>query len=266
MIDLHLHSTASDGTDPPKEVVRRAAALGLTAIAVSDHDSVEGVDEALAVGKIAGVEVVPAVEMSSEADGTDVHFLGYFIDHKDPKLLDSLAALRMARYERARVMVERLKELGVDLRMEDVLAEAGEGAVGRAHVARALLATGKVASLEEAFSKYLARERPAYVSKRVADPKDVIEIIHGVGGIASLAHPGVNGAERYVDEFVSYGLDAIEVYHYEHTPQQTADFIELAREKGLLVTGGSDCHGSKSTRGMTMGSVKVPDSVLEALK
>ncbi len=266
MIDLHLHSTASDGTDPPSEVVRRAFSLGLKAVAISDHDSVEGIDESLKSGNSLRIEVVPAVEVSSEYDGADVHFLGYFIDHRDSELLEYLAALRRARFERALRMIERLNKLGLDVSMDDVLIESGEGAVGRAHIARALFRKKAVSSLGEAFEKYLARDKPAYVPKDARPPKEAIGVLRGAGGVVSLAHPGVNGAERHVDEFISYGLDAIEVYHYEHTPQQSAIFMELARDKGLLVTGGSDCHGLKSTRGITMGTVKVPDSVLEDLK
>ncbi|MCL5291452.1 MAG: PHP domain-containing protein [Actinobacteria bacterium] len=266
MIDLHVHSRASDGTDTPAQVVHAASSLKLAAIAISDHDSVDGVDEAIAEGEIAGVEVVPAVEMSSEVGGRDIHFLGYFIDHKDDILLETLASLRQTRFERAKGIVDRLNNLGVELEMADVLAVAGGGAVGRAHIARALYAKGKVTSLPEAFKKFLDRGRPAYLAKTVLSPGEIIAMIHRVAGLASLAHPGVSVPDEFIDMFISYGLNAIEAYHYEHTPAQVKHYIELAERKGVSITGGSDSHGTNSTRGLTLGKVNVPDSVLTELK
>ncbi|MCL4498744.1 MAG: PHP domain-containing protein [Chloroflexi bacterium] len=266
MVDLHVHSTASDGTLNPRELVEAASAIGLSAIAICDHDSVEGIDEGLAAGKLLGVEVVPAIEISTIASGWDTHLLGYFIDHKAPTLLGILGRLRESRKARAEKIVNELNRLGVNLALEDVQAEADGGAVGRAHIARALVGTGAVSGLQEAFSKYLAKGRPGYILKDVLEPFEAIELIHSLGGLVSLAHPGVTKSSAYLDILITHGLDAIEAYHTEHSPGQRAFYAKLARQKGLLVTGGSDCHGSKSAYGMTIGSVPVSDRVLDDLK
>ncbi|MHB0975998.1 MAG: PHP domain-containing protein [Candidatus Aquicultorales bacterium] len=266
MIDLHVHSTASDGTDTPAGNVLKAKKIGLTAIAICDHDSVEGVDEALDVGREQGVEVIPAVEMSSKVNDWDTHFLGYFIDHHNVALKDTVQRLREARRERAISIVERLNNLGVPLTFDDVRKEAAEGALGRAHIARALAYKGLVVGIPQAFSKYLSRGRPAYVEKFVLTPHQIIELIHHTGGVAALAHPALSRANDHMDQFIGYGLDAIEVYHTEHSERQRDYYKNLAGSKGLLITGGSDCHGSNSSHGATIGTIDVPDSVLEALR
>lgn len=266
MVDLHLHTTASDGSSTPKELVMAAAEMGLSAIAIADHDSVEGVKEAVDAGKSAGIEVVPAIEMSSEADSRVVHFLGYFIDFENEQLLKALSDLRDARFARAQKIVDRLKDLGIEIDMEEVLRESAGGAVGRAHIARALAAKGSVSSIRDAFSLHLAEGKPAYVSKLVLEPCDVIRTIHAAGGLVSLAHPALSRADDLIDEFVSYGLDALEAYHSEHSSDQVEAYLRLAEEKNLLVTGGSDCHGERSSRGIKLGEANVPDEVLASLR
>lgn len=266
MIDLHIHTTASDGSETPTSVIRTAKRLGLQAIAVTDHDSVEGVEEALRAGDEEGVTVVPAFEMSSEIDGRDAHFLGYFIDWRSESLKKRLADLRQSRLVRAERIIEHLNELGVKISMYNVLDEARGGAVGRAHVARALTNLEAVASIQEAFNLYLARGRPAYVQKAVYTPREVIEIINEVGGVASIAHPGVTQIDAWMDELVSYGLDAIEVYHSDHTREQIIHYMRMAEDRGLAISGGSDSHGARSSRGETMGKLRVPAKLLDSLR
>lgn len=265
-IDLHLHSTASDGTATPQELVRYALKLNLKAIAITDHDSVEGIPVALKESRRQNIEVIPGVELSSDLNGLDVHFLGYFIDYQNRWLRRHLKKLHQSRYERALKMVEKLREAGVKIFFEDVLAEAREGTVGRAHVARVMIKEGYIDTIEEAFERYIGRQAPCYVEKYVYTPEDVIRIIKKVGGVAIFAHPGLTRCDEKIPEFVQAGVAGLEVYHSEHTPEQAEYYLEMARKNGLVITGGSDCHGSKSFRGLLIGSVRVPDYVLENLK
>ena len=262
--DLHIHSTASDGTVTPGEVVARAAALGLPAIALTDHDSVDGVGEALEAGTRLGVTVIPAVELSAGADGRSMHVLGYFVDHTDPVLTDRLERLRAVRLERARRMVEALAHAGYGIAIADVLLEADGGAVGRAHVARTLVARGYASSLPDAFDRFLSRGRPFYVPKPVADPRDVIGWIRDAGGIAILAHPGVSEVDDLIEDLVAGGLAGIEAYHRDHDEAERKRYATLAAALGLLVTGGSDFHGNERPTG-GLGSADVPSEVLDRL-
>lgn len=267
MIDLHLHSSASDGTFSPQEIVRFAAKLGFSAIAVTDHDSVEGVGPALNEGlNFPDLEIVPAVELSSDVDGRDVHFLGYFIDFESSWLNGHLLDLREARMSRAERMVKNLTELGLELDFRDVLALAGDGAVGRGHVARALEKAGQTRTVKEAFEKYIGRDSAAYVEKYMYTPKDVINVIKKSGGVPVMAHPGLVGDDDLIEESIAYGLAGIEVVHSEHRPDQIDHYLKLAKDLGLVATGGSDCHGLDSGRGLMLGSVRVPDSVLIDLR
>ncbi|HAW60289.1 MAG TPA: phosphatase [Actinobacteria bacterium] len=265
-IDLHIHSTASDGTLDPEEIIRLAAKLGLSAIAITDHDSVEGVGPALKEGERLGIEVIPAVELSSDLQGRDIHFLGYFIDFKQEWFRKHLEKLRQARYERAVKMVQRLREAGLEIALRDVLKEAGEGAVGRAHIARVLVKQGLIDGIEEVFSRYIGRHAPCYVEKYIYTPEDIIAIVRKAGGIAILAHPGYSLVDEQISEFIRYGLQGLEAYYHTHTPKQTKRYERLAERHGLMVTGGSDCHGLKSSRGLLIGSVNVPDRVIQDLK
>jgi predicted metal-dependent phosphoesterase TrpH len=265
-IDLHLHTTASDGTSSPEELVRHAAELGLKAIAITDHDSVDGIPAALEEGRRQKIEVVPGVELSSDLGGLDVHFLGYFIDYENEWLRGHLEKLRHLRYERALKIVEKLRDSGVKIVFEDVLAEAGEGAVGRAHIARVMVKEGYVSAIGEAFEKHIGRQAPCYVEKYFYTPGDVIRIIKRVGGIPVFAHPGQTCCDEKIPEFIREGVEGLEVYHSEHTAQQVEHYKKMAKENGLIITGGSDCHGLKSLRGFIMGSVFVPGRVLKDLK
>ncbi|MDI6689010.1 MAG: PHP domain-containing protein [Actinomycetota bacterium] len=265
-VDLHLHSTASDGAFSPEELVKFAVKLDFTAIAITDHDSIDGIVPALRRAGDFDIEVIPAVELSSDLEGRDIHFLGYFIDYKQEWFLKHLSKLRQARYERAVKMVERLQEMGLEIALKDVLQEAGKGAVGRAHVARVMVKQGCIDSIEEAFERYIGRKAPCYIEKYVYTPKDVIKLIKRLGGIAILAHPGLSQVDEKIPEFIRYGIQGLEVYHSNHTPDDVRKYSKMAREYGLVITGGSDCHGLGSSRGLIMGSVRVPDEVVENLK
>jgi len=266
-IDLHLHSTASDGVLTPKELVKKAAELGINAIALTDHDSVDGVALAMQEGEKQGVEVIPAVELSSDLNGQDIHFLGYFIDYQDSEFGRQLADLRELRAERAAKMVDRLRSEDVDIPLEEVLEVAGDGAVGRSHVAKVMVKKGYIDSIEEAFEKYLGRHAPCYVEKYFYTPKDVIRTIRAIDGIAVLAHPALSDVDEFIPEFIGFGIQGIEVLHSQQTTEQSEHYIQLAKKYDLLPTGGSDFHGLQNTkRGRVMGSANVPDEFLDGLK
>ena len=267
-IDLHLHSTCSDGCFTPAEVVRHAASVGLGVIGLTDHDSVFGVAEARELGTDLGVEVVPGCEFSAQVDGRDVHLLGYHIDCDSLALQACLKTYQGARRDRADQIVRKLNALGVKLRIEHVLAKSDGAAIGRPHVADALVEEGFVFSADEAFRKFLGYGRPAYVEKYMMTPAEAIGVIHQGGGLASLAHPGLYRRDSIVPDLVEAGLDAIEVRHIKHGPGEVHRYSEMVERYGLLATGGSDCHGDG--RGpAVMGTVNVPrsyaDKLLEAL-
>jgi len=265
-VDLHLHTTASDGSLTPEQVVEHAARLNLKTIAISDHDTVNGIDEALTVGKKLGVEVIPAVELSSKYDSRDMHVLGYFIDHKSDGLYHSLKSLRKARVERAQKIVECMQKHGIDITFDEVVESAGKAAVGRPHIARILLAKSYVSTIGDAFRNYLKRGAPCFLEKFVYPIEEAISIIHKAGGTAVFAHPGLAGLDDHIPEFIEMGLDGIEAYHSEHTPETVERYVRLAAEYGLAVSGGSDCHGPVSTHGLRLGTTYVPDEVVTALK
>lgn len=244
--DLHLHTTASDGTDTPEEVVLLAAQEGFGVIAVTDHDTMRGVPEAIAAGKRLGVRVIPGVEISA-GGSTEVHVLGYAV--RDPEKLEkTLFEMRQQRDERMRKMVLRLNELGVPVQLKQVTDRA-QGSVGRSHLAQELVEHGVVRDIREAFNRYLAPGRPAYVEREKLSVSQAVGLIEGCGGIPVIAHPGQNHGdsfwlkERFI-ELKNAGLMGIEVYHMAHSQQQTITFEHMARELGLLITGGSDYHGA----------------------
>ncbi len=260
-VDLHIHSSASDGTLTPDELVNLARATGIGTIAITDHDSVQGITEALSSGARAGITVIPAVELSAETDGRSVHILGYFIDHLDQGLLQHLASLRETRLARAHELVRVLADGGYPIALEDVLSRAAGGSVGRAHVARALADAGLVPSPGAAFDRLIGRGKPYYVSKRVASPESVIATIRRAGGIAVLAHPAVSESEDLIGPLSAVGLEGVEVFHAQHTPADRLRLSEIAVNLNLTVTGGSDFHGSGDGR-TRLGSGDMPDTAL----
>ncbi|MFA5843562.1 MAG: PHP domain-containing protein [Coriobacteriia bacterium] len=262
-IDLHTHTTASDGALTPEELVASAASLGLRAIAVCDHDTVDGVGPALDAGRALGVRVVPSVELSAAVGGLDLHILGFCVDPSDPTLRACLDDLRAARLTRARSMVCALRDAGHDVSMDEVLLLARGGSVGRSHVARALVDQGVVRSLRDAFEQLIGRGRPFYVAKPVTGPDKVISLVLGAGGVPVIAHAAVTGAMHLLPSLAEAGLLGIEVYHPEHDAAARAGLLSVSQRLGLLVTGGSDYHGPGAGAGL--GCCDVPDGLLEPL-
>lgn len=264
-VDLHIHTTASDGLCTPEEVFAQARSLELRAIAITDHDTVAGVAATRALSCVGGPEVVSGVELSTEGpSGSDAHLLGLFIDPEHPALLRALDQLRAARHERASLMVERLRRAGHPIEFDDVLRHADGGAVGRVHVARALKEAGVVTSVSDAFASLIGRQGRFYVHKRTLAAADAVRVIHDAGGVAVLAHPGVSG-ESALLPLIDAGLDGIEAFHAEHTPAQREHYVALAKRFGLLISGGSDFHGP-GMRSAALGACDCPDSVLEPLR
>ena len=268
MIDLHLHSTASDGQLTPQAVVAHAARVGLTAIALTDHDTIAGVAEAQATGQNLGVRVIGGCEFSVAAPWGEMHVLGYFLPAGSRELEDFLIRCREDRVRRGRLMVERLQGLGVAISFDDVLAISGGGAVGRPHVARALVASGTVPDVNSAFDLYLGRYRPAFVEKTLPMLRDVATIVHGVGGVLSAAHLKDRATRGVLERFRGDGLDAIEVRHPSHGPDQRKRLSGFALGLGLLRTGGSDWHGEALVDGShgAIGSQEVPAEWLDLIE
>jgi predicted metal-dependent phosphoesterase TrpH len=265
-VDLHLHTTASDGTWSPTELVRAAAGKGVAVIAVTDHDTMDGVPEATAAGLLHGVEVLSGVEITTEVGPREFHLLGYFVRPEDEALQEQLALLKSARFERGREMVRRLNQLGVAVSFDEVLREAQGGALGRPHVARALFGRGLVSRPQEAFDRWLGRGRPAYVERYKLSPTEAIELLQRSRAIPVLAHPGLSGQDAQIETLVQAGLRGLEVYHPEHSPAMVAHYRALAERLGLLQTGGSDSHGPRGTRPLDVGEVVVPEELADRLK
>lgn len=261
-VDMHVHTSASDGELSPEEAVKTASELELAAIAVADHDTVDGIDEALAAGKKYGVEVIPGVELSSEFGPVEVHILGYFIDWRDKKFRAELHKFQEARKVRAKKMVEKLRRLGVAIPYEEVVAAAGDGVIGRPHVAQVMVKHGYVKSKDEAFERYIGEGKPANVPKYRLSPKEAIQMIHRIGGVAVLAHPVFSQVNDLLHDLVEFGLDGIEVYHSEHDSAAVEHYEGLANDLRLLIAGGTDSHG----RDVPLGSIKVPYELLEKIK
>jgi len=269
LIDLHTHTTASDGRSRPADLVALAAAAGIRTLSVTDHDTVGGCADAEAACRTAGIEFVSGIEITAVRDEVDVHVLGYFFDVGSPALATFLAEQRQRRLDRVREILGRLATLGVSLDADAILRPGKDDeakAAGRPWVARALVAAGQVATTDEAFDRWLARGRPAFVARRAAPPGEIVARIHDAGGVASLAHPGLAGHDEWLPELVDAGLDALEAYHSEHDAADTARYLDLARRFGLAVSGGSDFHGDPSHGAAHLGGVSLPRGEFEKLK
>ena len=266
-IDLHVHSTASDGGLAPEAVVKRAMAAGLRAIALTDHDTLAGIPEALAAGERFGVRVLGGCEFSAAAPWGEMHVLGYFLSSGSAALEAFLERCRADRVRRAQAMVERLQRLGVDLSFDHVLDESQGAAVGRPHVARAIVRNGGAIDLGDAFDRYLGRGRPAFVEKTLPPFRTIAELVHADGGLVSVAHLKERGTRAFVERLKGEGLDAVETRHPSHDPDLRARLTDIALKLGLLRTGGSDWHGDPEpgvTHG-TIGSQQVPYEWLDRL-
>lgn len=258
--DLHLHTTHSDGTLTPVELVTAAEERGVTVIAITDHDTVAGITPARAAA--VSVQVIAGVEINTEVKRENVHILGYGFDPDNQQLLAGLAQLREDRRNRARLMLKRLRDIGYPL--DDAAVLANEGAIGRPHLARALVAAGHMPNEGEVFARLLGSRCPAYVPRPPYTPESAIALIHAAGGIASLAHPGKLGDPvRIIRQLCAVGLDGLEVYHSDHSPQLTARMLVRAHEFGLVVTGGSDSHGPGGSLPRNIGGLLIPAEVCE---
>ncbi|MGQ9509944.1 MAG: PHP domain-containing protein [Thermodesulfobacteriota bacterium] len=274
-IDLHIHTTASDGVMTPSEVVRYAKRKGLQAIAITDHDTINGVSEGLEEGSRIGFEVIPAIELSIEYVPGSMHLLGYFIEIDHPFLNEKLRELQKARAERNPRMIEKLNRLGIPITYEDVLKVSGGGQVGRPHFAQVLVEKRYVGSYQEAFELYLKKGAPAYVDKFRLTSREAIHLINEAHGVAVLGHPntlGLNGPmglEKIIIQLMKEGLKGLEVYYPEHSPSEITQYKTLAERFGLVITGGTDYHGIEKNGleiGIGRGDMRLPYSIVETLK
>ena len=268
MIDLHLHTTASDGRLSPAQLVARASAAGLTTISVTDHDTVAAIGEVSEVARGVNVGVVPGIEITAVDDGRDVHMLGYFFDPESASLAAVLQRQRALRVARVREIGAKLATLGMVVDVESVLLAAAArpgSSVGRPQVARELVRAGYVTSVQDAFDKWLATGRPAFIPRTGPSPAAIVDVIHEAGGLASMAHPGVTKRDELIGPLVESGMDAIEIYHSDHTPEDQNRYQIIARRYGVPVSGGSDFHGEE-TRRNTLGLVTLPPAAFDALK
>lgn len=273
-LDLHLHTTHSDGSCTPTEVVTMAHRAGVTALAITDHDIMTGVTEAITAGQQCGVEIIPGVEISSLAGNSELHILGYFLDQQDTDLLARLKTLRDGRHRRNPQIIERLQTLGIDITYDEVRALAGSDSVGRPHIARALMDKRVVTSAKEAFDRFLAEGKPAYVPRVLPSPAEAIRWIKAAHGLAVLAHPTwikvvAQSLIDLVRQLKADGLDGVEVYYSTHAARQTREYLSLAQQLGLLMTGGSDFHGVTKPDievGIGKGTLHIPPSLLPKMK
>lgn len=279
LADLHTHTTASDGMQSPAQNVRLAQKAGLSAIAITDHDTVAGVDEAILEGKRLNITVVPGVEVSTVADGSDIHILGYYTNNDDEKWLNRLASLRDTRSRRNELIVDKLRGLGIAITMNEVLAaahgedlgdsqRASEVSVGRPHIAEVLIQKGIVSDMKQAFDVYLAAGAAAYANPPRVHPFEAVDWIREAGGTSVIAHPGIYGKDSLVEDIIRYGAQGIEVYHSDHSPDEEHRYAELAQRYHLIMTGGSDFHGSRHGQVFhgVVGNRTVDVQVLQQLK
>ena len=266
-IDLHMHTTASDGRYRPQEIVAKAAALGLSAIAICDHDTVGGLAEALqAAEKFPQLKVIPGIEVSTHAPGDEVHMLGYFINYKDPEFIQTLDGLRNSRLERAKSMVKKLNELGVDIEWQRVQELAGDASVGRPHIAQAMLEKGYITGFKQAFDKYIGLGGPAYVERHKITPAEAAGLILKASGLPVLAHPlTIKEPEAMIAALKKAGLVGMEVYYNNFTPAQRQYLAGLAAKYALIATGGSDYHGIDDANETMIGAAGTPAVCLDNL-
>ena len=270
--DLHVHTNISDSTFSPEKVVEYAKLAGLDAIAITDHDTCDAITPATILAKDINLEIIPGVELTAEVDDDEIHILGYFIDWQDAVFTQKLKELCRVREERAKEILKRLAEQGIDLKYEDLMELAGPatGSVGRLHIANLLYRKGKVACTREAFTKYIGNNCPAYVKKFKLSPKEAVDMIKSVGGVAVLAHPKtINTETRSLKDIIGTlaqdGIQGIEVYHSDHSAKDSNAFKKIAEEYNLLMTGGSDCHGL-GKKEVLLGKIKVPYELVEKLR
>lgn len=263
--DLHVHTNFSDGTFSPEEVIQHASKIKLSCIAICDHDVLDAIGPCLAAGEKYGVEVIPGVEVTAEKQGCEIHMLGFYIDRKDEAFRAKLAQLCAQREKRIYDMIDKLKKHKINLDPGEVFKLSGKGSIGRLHLARMLYKKGYVATVDDAFRKYIGNNKSCYVGKINLTPEEAIDEIIKARGIPVLAHPGVMGKDEFIPSYIKHGLMGIEVYHTDHPPAAARRYEAMAKENNLLMTGGSDCHGLGKGR-VLMGVVTVGYELVERLK
>lgn len=263
--DLHVHTNFSDGTFSPKEVVEYANKIGLAAIAITDHDSVEGISPAVKAAEDKSLEIIPGLEFTTEIENCEVHILGFFIDYGKKWFTQELLRLRQMRHIRMQKMLECLSKKGIGISMDEVRLVSGEGSIGRLHLAKLLFEKGHVSSVKNAFDKFIGNGKPCYAGGDRISPIDAIAMVIKAGGVPVLAHPHTMGKDKFISSFVKAGLRGIEVYHSDHAQASVNHYKKIAQEFELLITGGSDCHGMGKGKVM-MGTVTVPYEIVEQLK
>ena len=263
--DLHLHTNFSDGTYTPEELAGHAHRCGLAVVALTDHDTVEGCTRMGAACGNLGIEFIPASELTAELGGNELHLLGYFLDTENPRLLVELAKFQEVRQNRIREMCARLNELGLALEAEAVFKIANCRSPGRPHVGRALVQAGLCATQDEAFDRFLKKGKPAWVPKFQMSAVEAIELIHQAGGLAVMAHPGLNRTDEAIPVLAEMGMDGLECFHTRHSTAASQHYLLMAEQLGLLVTGGSDCHGMNKGKPL-IGSMKLPLDYVAKMK
>jgi len=263
--DLHIHTTASDGTFSPRRVVQEAIKKGIHAIAITDHDTVQGIPETIQAGKDMNVEVIPGVELATDEGGVEVHILGLFIDWENKTLQDILKHLSAQRISRMKKMISKLAQFGMNIKFEEVSELAKGGIIGRLHLAQVMKKKGYVEYIAKAFNKYIGDRKACYVQRYKLSSEETISLIHRVGGISIIAHPMLLHRDDIIIDLIKKGLDGIEAFYHHQTKETAEHYEKLAKDYGLLVTGGSDCHGDAKDQ-VLMGSVKIPYEYVERLK
>lgn len=268
--DLHVHTYLSDGTFSPEKVVEYSKAKGLDAIAITDHDCCSGITPAIIAGKDLDLEIIPGVEMTAELGEEEIHILGYFIDWQKDSFVKKLQEIIKVREERAKEILKKLRKYGVNMSEKELFELSGPGSIGRLHIAHLLLRKGAVSSISEAFTKYIGNNGPCYVKKFKLSPKETVDIIKDVDGVAVLAHPKTinikdKSSEDIIKMLIKDGIEGIEVYHPDHTAKDENEFRALAERYNLLISGGSDCHGLGKSE-ILIGKVKIPYELVEKIK
>lgn len=264
-IDMHLHTSCSDGAYPPSQLVYKAKAAGLDTISITDHDNLAGIEVAIEYGKQLGVEVIPGVEISTDIEDKEVHLLGYFLDVHNDEFQKYLSFFRQERFNRAVRIVKKLNNAGINITIEQVLAKSRDGAVGRPHIAQALLEAGYINNFYEAFEKYIGNNCPAFERKIHVSPQSALKLINDAGGLSFIAHPGYL-SERILLTLIKAGIDGIEIIHPAHNPNQVKYYRGIVNEYCLLASGGSDFHGGKRDDEQNLGKYYVQNSYIEAMR
>ncbi|MCP4649814.1 MAG: PHP domain-containing protein [PVC group bacterium] len=265
-IDLHVHTNFSDGTFTPQETVAYALKRKMAAIAITDHDCVDAIPHCINTAQGENIEIVPGIELAAEIGDREIHVLGLFIEWNAPWFLEKLKQIREARFVRMQKMIQKLSDVGIDISEKEVLALSGSsGSIGRLHLARALINKGQIRSFREVFDKYIGNGKPCYVKRLSISPEEVIDMIKKLKGVPILAHPAVTNSDKMIPELVQAGLMGLEVHHSDQNNTATKRYAKIAREYGLVVSGGSDCHGMGKGYPL-LGTLNIPYEVLENIK